>query len=206
MPNQPSDYKSFINMLSDQDYFVVDTETTGLKKPAEIVDIAIVRRDGALIFESLVKPFFPIPHEAEAIHGISNDMVKDARTWTELRPILQEILSGQTIITYNATFDRSMFHLSDEARSLKHHDWQGESRWFCAMLAFAERFGEYDNYHSNYRWKKLSEAVNFYQCDSLDAHRAASDALMTYDICRCMYAESLLDPDPRGVPFSNPTR
>jgi DNA polymerase III epsilon subunit-like protein len=195
MPNQPSDYKSFINMLSEGNYFVVDTETTGLKHPAEIVDIAIVKYNGSLIFESLVKPVRPIPPEAEAIHGISNDMVKDARTWKELRPILDEILSNQTIITYNATFDRHMFHLSDEASGLDQTDWEGVCNWYCAMQAFAERFGQYDDYFGSFRWKKLSEAIDFYSCDLLSAHRAASDALMTFDVIKCMYAENVFSDD-----------
>ncbi len=59
----------------------IDTETTGLDSSAEIIEISVVDHDGSVLFDSTVRPKNPIPREAQAVHHISNEMVKDARPW-----------------------------------------------------------------------------------------------------------------------------
>lgn len=206
MPNQPSDLKSFLTAIEKFDFLVIDTETTGLDRTDEICDIAIIDATGNIIINTFIKTVAPIWEEATKIHGITNDMVANSPSWSELQPQIRALLLDKKIITYNATFDRKMFHQSDEAHSLKYYDWQGTSQWFCAMLAFAERFGDWNDYFGNYKWKKLMDAVQFYSCHVRSSHRALADAQMALDVVKCMYTESLLDPDPRGVPFANPTK
>lgn len=84
---------------------MLDTETTGIEYDSEIVDIAIIDLDKNLIFASLVKPICPIPEEATMIHGITNEMVADAPSWLEVWAQVQKLLSGKTLLIYNADFD-----------------------------------------------------------------------------------------------------
>jgi DNA polymerase III subunit epsilon len=206
MPNQPSDLKSFLDAVAAQDFVVLDTETTGLDRTAEICDIAIVNSSYDVLFESFVKTVKPISEEAAEIHGISNSMVANSPSWSRISKDVAHIIKGKKVIAYNATFDRKMFHQSDGANGLPETDWQGDSLWFCAMLAFAERYGEWNDYYGNYKWKKLVEASRFYNCDELNAHRAVSDALMTLNVVKCMYAESLSNGYMSGVPFAGLVR
>ena len=60
---------------------ILDAETTGLGEDAEIVEITIIDTTGKPLINTLVKPSTPIPAEATAIHGITNEMVRHAPTW-----------------------------------------------------------------------------------------------------------------------------
>ena len=40
----------------DQEFFILDTETTGLGDDAEIIEIAIVRMNGSVVMNTFVKP------------------------------------------------------------------------------------------------------------------------------------------------------
>ncbi|AHD07457.1 3'-5' exonuclease [Paenibacillus larvae] len=95
----------FIRSWIKSKYLILDTETTGIEYDSEIVDIAIIDLDKNLIFASLVKPICPIPEEATMIHGITNEMVADAPSWLEVWAQVQKLLSGKTLLIYNADFD-----------------------------------------------------------------------------------------------------
>ena len=57
---------------------VFDTETTGLRTSAEIVEISIISVTGAVLLDTLLRPVHPIPEEATAF------MVSRMRTWQRL--------------------------------------------------------------------------------------------------------------------------
>lgn len=59
--------------ISESPYYL-DTETTGLEKTDEIIEIAIVDSQGRVIFESFFRPTIHIPQAAINIHHISNEM------------------------------------------------------------------------------------------------------------------------------------
>ena len=64
---------------------IIDLETTGVNLGTDrIVEIAIVKimPDGKkLVKRKLINPEIPIPASTTEIHGITNEMVKDAPTF-----------------------------------------------------------------------------------------------------------------------------
>lgn len=57
----------------------------------------------------------------------------------------------------------------------------------CAMLAYAEYRGVWNDYHGNYKWHKLSDAaerVGYTLPSGMKAHSALADCLMTLAVCR----------------------
>ena len=72
------------SVVSDSRVIYLDTETTGLDRTAEIIDIALVTNEGAVLFNTLVKPVRPIPAESSRIHGIFDDHVATAPGWEEV--------------------------------------------------------------------------------------------------------------------------
>ncbi len=52
---------SFREMIARNNWLVLDTETTGLVAPAEVIQIAIVNPEGQVLLDSLVSPAQPIP-------------------------------------------------------------------------------------------------------------------------------------------------
>ena len=87
----------------------VDVETTGTTpRDARITEIAIVRvLEGELVEEwcSLVNPECSIPEEIRALTGITNEMVRGAPTFAEIRREVAERLEGALFVAHNARFD-----------------------------------------------------------------------------------------------------
>ncbi len=84
---------------------VFDVEATGLNKRTDrIVAIGLVRFEPIGTSEQisyLLNPGIPIPEEATAIHGISDDDVKDAPTFADMAEILERHFADADLAGYN---------------------------------------------------------------------------------------------------------
>ncbi|HEX6914450.1 MAG TPA: 3'-5' exonuclease [Chitinophagaceae bacterium] len=91
----------------------IDLETTGINLGTDrIVEIAIVRinTDGSKLNKrKLLNPLMPIPAEATAIHGISNEMVKDAPSFKQVANEIRQFIDNCDLGGYNSNrFDIPM--------------------------------------------------------------------------------------------------
>ena len=120
----------------------LDTETTGLDKADQIVDICVVDDDGNVLVDSLVKPKGPIPLEVIRIHGITDEMVQDAPTWPAIWPQVEAALAGRRVAIYNAEFDVRLMKQSHRACRLPWR--QTDLNAFCIMQLYAQFHGEWD--------------------------------------------------------------
>jgi DNA polymerase III epsilon subunit len=86
-----------------------DLETTGLSpKKNRIIELAAIRleRDASRReFSTLINPGISIPPEAMAIHGISDEMVKDAPSFADAGKVFLEFSFGSVLVAHNASFD-----------------------------------------------------------------------------------------------------
>lgn len=180
-----SDLSDFRKALAGKDFLVLDTETTGLDQ-AEIVQIAIIDSNCNVLLNTLVKPVRPIPADATRIHGITDEQCKDAPSWLDLAPKIKTILEGKLLVVYNATYDRKMFHQTAERHGLPKTEWKEICEWHCAMNAFSEFYGEWNDYHGNYRWQKLSVAARHVGAAVDNAHDALGDCLMAVNVAKAM--------------------
>lgn len=153
----------------------LDTETTGLEKNDEIVEISVIDDDGNCVFESLVRPSQPIPAAATRLHGITNEMAQAGRPWPTIWPVLRSVLVGRLIITYNAAFDLRMMQQSHMRYRLP---WRENLNVHCAMELYSKYRGEWDPVRRSYRLFKLEEAGRTCSISLPNAHRARADALL----------------------------
>lgn len=153
-----------------------DTETTGLDRNAEVVEISIVESDGSIVFSSFIKPSQPIPFDAQRIHGIDNEMVRSAPAWPVVWPQIREIFYGRTIAAYNAPFDLRMMQQSHQRY---HLPWRENLNMVDVLLLYSDYKGVWDPYHRSMKYFKLEEAGSFFQIPLPNAHRSAADALLT---------------------------
>lgn len=130
------------------DTFFLDTETTGLNAAVDrIVELAIVHESGQIAFDSLINPQIAIPYRASRVHGISDFMVEESPTFDSIWMQVEQILRGNRVVIYNASFDKKFFpNQLDNAAEIR-----------CAMIEFAayqkRQFG------SNKKKFKLVEAA-----------------------------------------------
>lgn len=177
--------QAFKAMIQRDEFVVLDTETTGLER-GEIVQIAVIDAAGVTLLDTLVRPVNRIPSDAMRIHGITNAMVQDAPTWAAISEQLQTLLKGREIVVYNAVYDRKMMHQSAEAAGLPKVDWKALATFYCAMEAFAEVYGDWNDYRRSYRWQKLATAARYYRIPVTDEHSALGDCRMTLQVVKAM--------------------
>lgn len=181
----------------DNNSVILDTETTGLSD-IEICEISIIDSSGNVLLDSLIKPIKPIPEDATAIHGISNEMVADAPTFAELNPEIIKILSDKKIIIYNAQFDVKALISAAEISKVDASAYRTMiAKSECAMLAYSRYYGEPGKYSGN-KWHKLVAACEQQHIDisSITAHRAKADCLMTLALiknCKYKYGDTAME-------------
>ena len=178
------------------DPLFLDTETTGLSEMDEVCEIAIINLAGEILISTLVRPTRLIADATSRIHGITNEMVANAPTFGDLLPRLEQVLRGRTVLVYNKEFDVEKLARSAEANGCQLDAWwralpvdpnvpaghaqEFMTSWHCAMELYAQFYGDWNDYHGNYRWQRLTNAA--LQCGidlPLGVHRAQMDAELT---------------------------
>ena len=70
---------SFGELLNRQDVLILGTETTGLGKGAEVVEIAIVGTTGATRLSTVPMPVWRINGEAIDVHGLTRKKLRELK-------------------------------------------------------------------------------------------------------------------------------
>ncbi len=161
--------------LSQKDWAILDTETTGLYG-AEIVEIAIIDSLGEILLDALVKPSIPIPAEATEIHGISDAMVAAAPTFPEVYPA-DAALKDKRALIYNSAFDIKILNYCCQLHGLP--ALKLAERSDCLMERAAQWAGNWSYYHKDYRYVPLS-----------GGHRALADCKAAFELVKRMAADS----------------
>lgn len=172
----------------EEGYLFIDTETTGLGNDAEIVEICIIDSHGFIMLNTLIKPTKPIPDEAIAIHGITNEMVAFAPAWTDICGVVEELFRRFGFVIYNADFDIRLIKqtYAINGRGLDAAPWMLAFHSVCAMKLYAEYRGEQEKYHG-YKWHKLVDAAAHEGVVvEGQAHRALADCKMTLGLVEAL--------------------
>lgn len=159
-------------LVARGNWLSLDTETTGIDEDAEVIEVALVSPTGEVLFESLVRPVGPVSEEARAVHGITDEELAAAPSWPEVYVRLVPLIGDRELVAWNAAFDRRVMQRSSTLHGLT---WP-EAEWRCAMDVGAQIWGEYSEYHGEFRWVSLNEACwseGIYS--DVRHHRAASD-------------------------------
>lgn len=88
----------------------VDVETTGLSPQGgdRVCEVAVLRCQGGQVLDAvqqLVNPQRPMGAGAYAVHGISDDMLRDAPTFDAVADDVLELFDGAVLVGHNTPFD-----------------------------------------------------------------------------------------------------
>ena len=153
----------------------IDLETTGVNLGIDrIVEIAIVKilPDGSkTVKRKLINPEMPIPKANSDIHGITDDMVKDAPTFEQAAQELKQVLDGCDLGGYNSNrFDIPLL-VEEFLRVGVDFDMKGR------------KLVDVQNIFHKMEQRTLSAAYKFY-CNKIleGAHSAEADAAATHEV------------------------
>ena len=95
--------------LGGEVFTAFDTETTGLSSKYEkIIEIGAVKFDKNGIIDTysvLINPEKTISSEITRITGITNEMVADCKTFSEITPSFLNFINETKLVAHNAKFD-----------------------------------------------------------------------------------------------------
>lgn len=179
-------------MLSKEDAIIWDTETTGLRN-AGIVTIGAINLRGEILLDLLLKPDVPIESGASAVHGIFNADVADCYPFSHHVIQIWDALQRGPWIVYNLQYDRPILQrLMSECRYSENFIARRDKKMgdFCAMEAFAEFYGQWNDYRNSFTWKKLVDACDYLGISGIDdpAHSAIGDCRRTLAVLKGMDA------------------
>lgn len=154
-----------------------DLETTGIDVARDrIVEISIVKVYPNGNQESrtwLVNPTIPIPPQATAVHGISNEKVAQEPTFKELAPQIHAMIKESDLAGYNS--DRFDIPLLAEELLRAEVDFDMKNRVAVDVQTIFHKKEE----------RTLSAAYRFYCNQTLDnAHSAEADTKATFEILK----------------------
>jgi DNA polymerase III subunit epsilon len=153
----------------------IDLETTGVNLGTDrIIEIAIVKilTDGTRsIKRKLINPGIPIPKASSDVHGITDEMVKDAPLFKQVAHELKQMLDGCDLAGYNSNrFDIPLL-MEEFLRAQVDFDMRGR------------KLLDVQNIFHKMEPRTLGAAYKFYCSKTLDgAHGAEVDASATHEI------------------------
>lgn len=153
----------------------IDLETTGTNPGLDrIIEIAIVKTltDGTRIVKrKLLNPGIPIPKQSSDIHGITDELVKDAPSFKQVAHELKQMLDGCDLAGYNSNrFDIPLL-VEEFLRAEVEFDMRNR------------KLLDVQNIFHKMEPRTLSAAYRFYCNKNLDgAHSAEVDAAATQEI------------------------
>ncbi len=164
--------------LFADDFLVLDTETTGLGRNDEIIELGVVDASGATLLETLVWPHAErVPAGATRVHGLTLDDLRGAPAWPEVLPELQALASGRRVLAWNAPFDERMARQTSRLWRLR----AGLPAFECAMRAYAVAAGVVGG-HRKLELAAAEQGV----LDGPQRHRSSDDARLTLAVLRSL--------------------
>jgi DNA polymerase-3 subunit epsilon len=171
--------------LLSQNPVYLDTETTGVERNSEIVEICVLDDDEKILLETLVKPGGKIPPDATRIHGITSVMLVDAPAWPEVWLQTQSVLANRAVGIYNAEFDIRLMKQSHERNFMRWPSQPGFST-ICLMKLYAQFKGDWNSQRGSYRWHSLETARMHCKISLPNSHRAQADCRLARAVLHYM--------------------
>jgi DNA polymerase III subunit epsilon len=158
---------------------LIDVETTGRDPSLDrVVEIGIVVGRGGVVtgrFNWMIQPDRSIPEEARAVHGITDDDVRDAPRFEVVAHEIARALEGCIPAAYNAPFDRA-FLANEFARSGYKHPGESPTPALRRDVEWVDPLVWARELHREEKSRALGDMAARLGVPLENAHRASDDA------------------------------
>jgi DNA polymerase-3 subunit epsilon len=190
--------------LADPDAVILDTETNELF--GEILSIGCLEVvTGKTLLDMLIKPQAEIDETlyrveetdwgevrerstAYGIHGISNEMVKDAPSFPEVWPSIQYAIEGKRLLIFNSSYDMECLRGDLSRHFIDYSRMEGSAE--CVMRWYAGYHGEWSRKYRDYKFIGLTQALSEQDVAvDAEAHNALGDCQRTLALIKAIAAK-----------------
>jgi DNA polymerase III epsilon subunit-like protein len=161
---------------------ILDTETTGLDAHDEVIQLGIVDMQGNVLLQTLVRPTVPVGTEARAIHGITDEVLAQAPSFSHLHDTIAVLLENRSVLAYHADFDRRLLAQTCAKYGLPP---LAVAAWDCVMERYAHFWGE-RSAPGQHKPQSLSHACAQQGIHVHRHHEAVTDCLLTLALIKAM--------------------
>ena len=159
--------------ITNVTFVAFDTETTGVNQATDrIVEIGAVKfRNGKVLEQKswLVNPERDIPYWANRVHGITDKMVENERTFPEVYPEFKSFIEGCVLLAHNARFDVTFMENSLERSNQR----RPKNPVIDSLPLFRKWFPDSDSH-------TLEGLAMHLEIDGVQFHRAMADSMFIY--------------------------
>lgn len=160
--------------LNIDNFIILDTETTGMTKNDEVIELALVDMQGNVLYESTYNPMVIINPWASAVHGMSNSDLDNSPCFADEWDTIKSIVGDKKLLGHNLSFDRRLV-----AQTLDRYG-----------IDPAEAYSLFSGYYDSMYIAKKHIVAKSYALENLahmvgisrpETHRAADDCIMTLE-------------------------
>jgi DNA polymerase-3 subunit epsilon len=169
-------------VIEERETLLLDTETTGLDDQDEVIQVAIVDMHGNALLHTLVRPTVPVGTEARAIHGITDEVLAQAPSFSHLYETIAVLLGNRSVLAYHADFDRRLLAQTCAKYGLPPFE---VAAWDCVMERYACFWGKRDK-AGHYTPQSLATACAQQGIDVHGNHDAVQDCLLTLALIKAV--------------------
>ncbi len=187
--------------IGDVTFTVLDVETTGLEpylghRICEIGLVKFCNTEEPISYSSLINPERSIPDDVIVIHGITNQMVKNAPIFKSIASDVLSFIDGTVLVAHNANFDLGFI-----VKHLRQTELPIPNNLVIDTLTIARKYFHFPN-------NCLITIASSLEIDTKGEHRALKDATIAKEVFQYFIKKlkvktmrELLDLQGGSIPF-----
>lgn len=168
----PTKHNIVYPSLGIDDFVIVDTETTGLSRNDEVIELAIVDMTGKILYHSLFTPSVEVNPAASKVNGYTKESLENEKLFKDEWNKIKRIIGYRTVLCHNTSFDKRMILQTLDKYGLNPNE---GSRMFSNCydsMKIAKQFLNAKSYGLEY-------LANMIGIKEKELHNAKDDCLLT---------------------------
>ena len=168
---------SFLTRQDNDSVLFLDTETTGIAKTDEIVELSVLNSKGEVLFDSMFKPTVNMNPEASKVSGITDEMLNDKPRFVDKAQEIKDLLADKIIVGWNIPFDLRMLDTTFSKFNVE-TDYQ-----HCLTFDAMNIASDYFSVKQRLKQAEVMQCLGF---NHIENHRAEDDVRDMIDILKIM--------------------